>query len=84
MVPVVQAMIDRGLGAGRDAQRAGERILEQVGVLRERLSDVLSGGLEIAITLSPSMRHAVGEVIEGEVRALPASQNRPSEASEAP
>ncbi len=31
--PLVDAMIARGKGVGRDAQRAGERILETVGVL---------------------------------------------------
>ena len=30
---LADAMIARGLGTGRDAQRAGERILETVGVL---------------------------------------------------
>ncbi|MDO8751519.1 MAG: hypothetical protein Q7K03_10315 [Dehalococcoidia bacterium] len=32
-VPIAEAMAERAVGTGRDAQRAGERILETVGVL---------------------------------------------------
>ena len=45
-IPLAQAMVRRGTGDGRDAQRAGERILEEVGVLR-KASDMIGETIDI-------------------------------------
>src|SRR3990167_4386057 len=57
-VPISQAMVNRALENGKDAQRAGERILEAVGVLRKEGD--LAPGTEAVDILMLKLRRRAG------------------------
>ncbi len=71
---LADAMIARGFGTGRDAQRAGERILETVGVLPKGGAEPSQTPVQVVThTYVLVQRDAVpqGMVVEGQARELP-------------
>ena len=65
---LADAMIERGKGTGRDAQRAGERILEEVGVLhKETVVVVADPTQDMLRELRNLTSLAMGNVVEGQV-----------------
>ena len=82
---LADAMIARGMGAGRDAQRAGERILETVGVLSRPGTELPAPNVQVNTftyyLVQPGQEPrpfmvetngAKGAIVEGVTRELPA------------
>lgn len=77
ILPLAQAMVARGLLGGRDAQRAGERILETVGVLPKGSAELPQAPVQVVThtyVLVQREPGAQGVVVEGQARELPQAQ----------
>lgn len=70
---LADAMIARGMGVGRDAQRAGERILETVGVLPKQGDQLQQAPIQVTthtyVLVQPQPGNQ-GAVVEAQVREL--------------
>lgn len=82
IIPISEAMVARAKGDGRDAQRAGERILETVGVLPKPGADQIAPQVQVNTFTyylvqpgqEPQPYMVESSVVEGKVKELPPAQ----------
>lgn len=82
IIPLSEAMIERGKGSGRDAQRAAERILETVGVLPKSGEQLQQTPIVVTthtyVLVQPAPGSTQGAIVESSAKELPAYAEAPA------